>query len=490
MSRMSLKTRFLAISGLLILIALVTNVLSISRLREQNKVNGEIGEIWLPAVSKTADLNINLVNYRKLEFNLLATKSTDESKIVLEEMDSLLGNITIYSKVLEPLLTTPELQKSFADFMDSWDAYQAESDKFKEAINSEKHDLAESILQNSSAEKYNNAYGSLKKLTDDSYMTGVAMTEKIAQTFKLTLQILISVVAVCLCVGLALTIFTIRGVQKSITKVAVGLDHSSQTIRSRANDLVESSDSISSNSSSNAASLEEIVASMEELTATVRQNSINSSQAAEISKTGQGTVLEGQGKIQELIKVMSEISGSTKKIEEILSLIDDIAFQTNLLALNAAVEAARAGEQGKGFAVVADAVRALAQKSADSAKEITDLIQDATRKTESGVVLAAASEKSLTAIVSNTHQVSELIQTVAQGSSEQSQGIEQVNKALTLIDQSIQAMVASMGTVTDSSEQMQTQSEELSKMMDDLLLLTGKIKKQQTPAEEVPSSVA
>lgn len=315
-------------------------------------------------------------------------------------------------------------------------------------------------------------------------MSGIQNTEDVAKTFKVTMYALIGLVSFGIIMGLIAIIWNIRKIQKSLTEVAEGLDTSSQTIRNGSEDLVTSSDRISSSSTSTAASLEEIVASMEELTATVRQNSLNSGQAANLSKEGISTVEVGQQKITNLISVIGEISKSSQKIEEILTIIDDIAFQTNLLALNAAVEAARAGEQGKGFAVVADAVRALAQKSAEAAKEISGLIHEASDKSKTGVTLAAESESSLNAIVTNTRQVSDLIQTVAQGSHEQSQGIEQVNKALTQIDQSLQGVASSMGTVTKSSEDMRNQAEELTKMMQALHVLVGQKKKKEKDLEQ------
>lgn len=474
MSQMSLKGRFLIVTSFLLVLAVATNILSLDRLRFQNQATSEIGEIWLPAVSKAADININLVNIRKLEFNLLATQSTDERKLILEEMDSLLGNVTIYVKVLDPLLVNEDLRKSYDSFLTSWDEYQAESEKFRSAVDQENLKLAEEILQGSSGKSFSMAYDSLKKLTDDSYIAGIKNTEEVAKNFKATLYTLIGVISLAILLGVFASVWNIKKVQKSLTEVADGLDLSSQTIRVGSQGLVTSSDQISSSSTETAASLEEIVASMEELTATVRQNSANSGQAADLSKIGQESVKDGQKKIVELISVIGEISKSSQKIEEILTIIDDIAFQTNLLALNAAVEAARAGEQGRGFAVVADAVRNLAQKSAEAAKEISGLIHDASDKSKSGVRLAAESGKSLNEIVANTHQVSELIQTVAQSSGEQAQGIEQVNKALTQIDQSLQSVASSMGTVTKSSEDMHAQAEGLYKMMHSLHTLVGR----------------
>ncbi|QDK36205.1 methyl-accepting chemotaxis protein [Bdellovibrio sp. NC01] len=484
MSKLSLRGRFLFITAFLILISLVTNTLSLERMYSQNKQTSEIGDTWLPLVGKSSDININVVNYRRLEFELLATQSTDERKSILEEMDSLNGNIMIYSKTLDPLLATDALKKSFEDFQASWDSYQSESDKFKAAVDKENATLAEQILRGDSDKFYLKSYQALKSLTDASYLAGVEKSENVSKSFKMTLIVLISIVSVCILIGMAASWLNIRSVQKSLRSVADGLDSSSQVVRTRSLELVDSSEKISSNTTSTAASLEEIVASMEELTATVRQNSLSSSEAANLSKDGQSAVVDGQRKMQGMITVMNDISSNAKKIEEILTMIDDIAFQTNLLALNAAVEAARAGEQGKGFAVVADAVRALAQKSAGAAKEISTLIVEANEKSTLGVKLAAESESSLQTIVSNTQKVSELIQQVAQGSQEQSQGIEQMNKALTEIDQSLQGVASSMSTVSNSTGEMQDQSEELNKMMYALHQLVGKKESNENNEEE------
>jgi methyl-accepting chemotaxis protein len=155
---------------------------------------------------------------------------------------------------------------------------------------------------------------------------------------------------------------------------------------------------------------------------------------------------------------MTEISDSSKKIEDIINVIDDIAFQTNLLALNAAVEAARAGEQGKGFAVVAEAVRALAQRSAVAAKDISSLIKENVSKSDQGAEIANASDKVFKSILESVRKVAELNSEIATGSQEQANGIQQISQAMSQLDQASQGNAASAEEVASSSEEMSAQA--------------------------------
>ncbi|WP_413290732.1 methyl-accepting chemotaxis protein [Bdellovibrio sp. HCB337] len=215
--------------------------------------------------------------------------------------------------------------------------------------------------------------------------------------------------------------------------------------------LNEAGNSLSQSSTEAAASLEETVASLEELSSMVQMNSDNAKQAATLSLTSKEAAERGEAEIQMLIKSMSNISTSSKKIEEIISVIDDIAFQTNLLALNAAVEAARAGEQGKGFAVVADAVRTLAQKSADAAKDITSLIKQSVSQVEEGSRFADQSGAVLNNITNSVKKVSDLNAEIAAASTEQSSGIQQISKAMNQLDQAAQSNAASSEEIAATS---------------------------------------
>jgi methyl-accepting chemotaxis protein len=165
---------------------------------------------------------------------------------------------------------------------------------------------------------------------------------------------------------------------------------------------------------------------------------------------------------------MQGISSASRKIEEIIHVIDDIAFQTNLLALNAAVEAARAGEQGKGFAVVADAVRTLAQKSADAAKDITSLIKDSVEKIEKGTLVADKSGVVMQDIVSSVKKVSDLANEIASASSEQTTGIQQISKAMNQLDQGAQSNAASSEEIASTAEEISSQAVQMQQLSEAL----------------------
>lgn len=242
-----------------------------------------------------------------------------------------------------------------------------------------------------------------------------------------------------------------HSISKSVGKIADDLTGAGNQVASAVEQLNEAGNSLSHSSTEAAASLEETVAALEEMSSMVQMNSDNAKQAASLSVSSRESAETGEREIQTLIGSMTEISKSSKKIEEIISVIDDIAFQTNLLALNAAVEAARAGEQGKGFAVVAEAVRTLAQRSAASAKDITSLIKESVSQIDKGSDVADRSGAVLTNIVTSIKKVSDLNNEIAAASSEQTTGIQQISKAMNQLDQSSQSNAASAEEIAATS---------------------------------------
>jgi len=251
----------------------------------------------------------------------------------------------------------------------------------------------------------------------------------------------------------------------NLSEIVNNIIISSQEIESASGEISQGNIDLSQRTEEQASSLEETASSMEELTGTVRQNADNAQQANKLASTARTEAENGGEVVGKAVEAMSEINSASKKISDIIGVIDEIAFQTNLLALNAAVEAARAGEQGRGFAVVAAEVRNLAQRSASAAKEIKGLINDSVEKVNHGTELVDSSGKSLEEIVTSVKKVNDIIAEIASASQEQASGIDQVNKAITQMDEVTQQNAALVEEAAAGSESLNEQAKNLNGMM-------------------------
>ncbi|QDK37575.1 methyl-accepting chemotaxis protein [Bdellovibrio sp. NC01] len=269
---------------------------------------------------------------------------------------------------------------------------------------------------------------------------------------------------------------------KTVGGIVNNLTDAGSQVNLAISQLSQAGQSLSQSSTSAAASLEETVASLEEMSSMVNMNSDNAKQAAGLSQASRTAAEEGEREIKNLVASMQDISQSSKKIEEIINVIDDIAFQTNLLALNASVEAARAGDHGKGFAVVAEAVRSLAQRSAVAAKDITSLIKDSVEKIENGTKIADRSGDVLNNIVTSIKKVSDLNNEIAAASSEQTTGIQQISKAMNQLDQSSQTNAASSEEIASTAEEIASQSTQMQNLV---VNLNGYVAGEKTPEATV-----
>jgi len=250
-----------------------------------------------------------------------------------------------------------------------------------------------------------------------------------------------------------------------LTEIMNDIRESADNVKQGAEEIAQGNLDLSERTESQAASLEETAASMEEMTGTVRHNSDNSREADELASATRALAEKGGDAANEAVNAMGEINSSSRKIADIIGVIDEIAFQTNLLALNAAVEAAHAGDQGRGFAVVASEVRVLAQRSAGAAKEIKELIEDSVKKVDDGSHLVEASGQTLTEIIASVKKVSEIISEISSAGVEQTSGIEQANKAILHIDETTQQNTAMVEETAAASEALGEQSQKLSQMV-------------------------
>ncbi|WP_042828161.1 methyl-accepting chemotaxis protein [Xanthomonas vesicatoria] len=233
---------------------------------------------------------------------------------------------------------------------------------------------------------------------------------------------------------------------------------SSSAINSAAGEIASGNSDLSHRTEQQAANLEETAASMEELTSTVKQNAESARQANQLAIGATGVASQGGDVVSQVVTTMSGIEASSKKIADIISVIDGIAFQTNILALNAAVEAARAGEQGRGFAVVASEVRTLAQRSAGAAKEIKGLIDDSVHKVAEGSALVRKAGATMAEIVASVQRVTDIMGEISAASQEQSTGIEQVNQTITQMDETTQQNAALVEEATAAARSMEEQA--------------------------------
>ncbi|MCC4612401.1 methyl-accepting chemotaxis protein [Xanthomonas campestris pv. esculenti] len=246
-----------------------------------------------------------------------------------------------------------------------------------------------------------------------------------------------------------------------LTEIIGGIQTASDTIRQAAVEIAAGNTDLSERTEQQAANLEETASSMEELTSTVKQNAESALQANRLV-VGTGDVAQSGGQVMDdVVATMSQISTASRKIGEIIGVIDGIAFQTNILALNAAVEAARAGEQGRGFAVVASEVRALARRSADAAKEIKTLIADSTDKVELGSGLVHRAGATMREIVGSVQHVTDIMSEITAASAEQSSGIEQVNRTVAQLDEVTQRNAALVEEATAAARSLEEQAVEL-----------------------------
>jgi methyl-accepting chemotaxis protein len=253
----------------------------------------------------------------------------------------------------------------------------------------------------------------------------------------------------------------LKDMNESLSRIVSEVRDSTDSISTASQEISAGNSDLSQRTEEQASSLEETASSMEELTATVKQNAENAKHANQLAVNASDIAIKGGQVVNEVVQTMASISTSSKKIADIISVIEGIAFQTNILALNAAVEAARAGEQGRGFAVVAAEVRNLAQRSAAAAKEITTLIAVSVDKVDAGTKQVDQAGATMSEIVSAVKRVTDIMAEISAASAEQSAGIEQVNQAIVQMDGTTQQNAALVEEASAAAEAMQGQANEL-----------------------------
>ena len=299
------------------------------------------------------------------------------------------------------------------------------------------------------------------------------------------------IVGVCLvAIGLLLGLLIRNNLTRPIGRVIESLTTGAEQVNDASGQVASASQALAEGASQQASSLEESSAALEEMASMTRQNADNASHANSLMNETEQLVNRGAIVMQRMSGTMEQIKASSAQTSKIIKTIDEIAFQTNLLALNAAVEAARAGEAGKGFAVVAEEVRNLARRSAEAARNTSDLIEESTKHAEAGVSVSADMAKDLHEIQTSAGKVATLIAEIASASKEQAQGIEQVNTAVSQMDQVVQENAAHAEESSSAAQKLESQSRDLDAIITDLtMIVTGKMETRQV-RERLPLEIS
>jgi methyl-accepting chemotaxis protein len=435
---------------------------------------------------------------------LAIAKSSDNSLVAFFAEDSTAGSKEageILKKVKE-LLTSPEEEKLLKDISAARDFYNLQKAAVTKAKEANDVDTANSVLQDKFIPASNKYQGLLRELVNmqrKAIDDNAATIEQAAAT-SLRLQgvliaLLVVLVAVCgatlrrsIVKPLEVAIAVARRVAKgdltadiqvtsrdesgqllqalhemndALRSLVTNVIHGSGTIAHASDEIAAGNLELSSRTEQQASSLEETASSMEELTSTVKQTSDNARQANQLAGSASDVAAKGGTVVRQVIDTMGQISASSNKIVDIIGVIDGIAFQTNILALNAAVEAARAGEQGRGFAVVAAEVRSLAQRSAAAAKEIKGLIDASVVNVKAGSALVGEAGTTMEEIVDGIRRVADIMGEISAATGEQTLGIEQINEAISQMDQTTQQNASLVEEAAAASETLQRQAGEL-----------------------------
>lgn len=416
-----------------------------------------------PALVQINKIQNNLAQIQGHAWRSLSVKSIERQDQSLNQMKKSLKDTNLsldsYKLLSKHTVAAPHIEKIQTEFK----TYQAHLESLINHIQlntPESHLQAKLLLEtgfyvsNVALEKL--AHNSALALEKEELNLIASLESEKSATLQL-MMISIAIIVVFLLVGMYALL---KKIQKTMTPTIENLSQSSKTIADNLHNLQATSRDITSAATSTAASLQETAASLEELSSMVKMNSDNARQAANLSLATTKSAETGEVEMSQLIHSIKNISESSKKIEDIINVIDDIAFQTNLLALNASVEAARAGEQGRGFSVVAEAVRALSQRSAASAKDIETLIKQSVEQIEQGRRLADHSSSVFSEIVLSIKKVSDLNTEISTASDEQAAGLSQLNHAMNQIDSASQANASATEHLVSTTESMANLAEQ------------------------------
>ena len=465
---------------------LLLGIVSFTGYRSTNTIESNLEEIFnvrLPSIDYLiqADRDIQqlLVAERSMIF---ANAKSDQFKSLLEDYEENLKQSKERWKKYKALSSTPEEEAIIPKYEKAREQWVAISKRVVEGRKADTRqgrrealDLTLGLAQ----QKFEEMRGHLDSLTEINLKIAKQAHQEASSTYRSSLITLFTVSGFGLLAGILLMWGLGRGITKSLKRVIQGLTESSTQVASASSQVSSASQSLAEGSSEQAASIEETSSSLEEMSSMTQQNAANANEAKNKMAEARQIVDKVNKHMGEMAQAIHGITKSSEETGKIIKTIDEIAFQTNLLALNAAVEAARAGEAGAGFAVVADEVRNLAMRAADAAKNTSDLIENTIKAVKNGNEITQSTQEAFKENMEIAGKVGELVDEIAAASTEQAQGIEQVNKAVTEMDKVTQQNAANAEESASASEEMNAQAEQMGGMVNELVTLVGGAEKEE-----------
>ncbi len=503
---LKLATKLLTSFAAVLLLSASVGLFALFQLDRVNQTATDLALQSIPATRTLQVLKYKMQRYRSLTMQHVLSATPSEAAVyeknMLQEWDELLKQRSAY----EQYAKTPEEKQLLAEIGTELQRYAAHTTQILQLSREQQADQATRLLRGDSLQTNLSISEKLDALDKINAANTQALNEAGDNIFAAARWWISALLIGAMLLGLGLALGVARVVARPLEKavklaqqVAAGdlssrievhsTDETGQlmqalqdmntslqqivgqvrqgtdSIATASSQIASGNQDLSARTEEQASSLEQTAASMEELTSTVKQNAANAQQANQLASAASQVAVRGGAAVTQVVQTMSAINASSRKIVDIIGVIDSIAFQTNILALNAAVEAARAGDQGRGFAVVASEVRTLAQRSASAAKEIRQLIDDSVSKVEEGNGQVEQAGKTMDEIVHSVRRVTDIMSEITAASHEQTAGIEQINQAVTQMDQMTQQNAALVEEAAAATDALQGQASALSKVV-------------------------